>query len=204
MHTISSRRALLAGAPAVAAAALAAGAIANAAVLGLADEVGDDAELLALKPQVDDALGEWIFQHTKDCRDRREFGRLHLARFGFELDDAPEIDWNDPGYLAYDREIRRLVDEHHSGRSQDELDLGHWDRIHNKLSPLVDEVLSYNASTLDGLRLQTRVLIICQHEIWSPTHWSDDELKHPMCDFFESLCGVLGIPFPPVPERFPA
>ena len=177
-------------------------ALANA----LTGAAGDDTELLSLKPEVDNALGEWIFQYTKDCRDHREFERLHLAKFGFEQhgDDAPEVDRDDPEYLAYDRELRRLIHEHHSGRSQDELELRHWDRINNKLIPLVDEVLSYNASTLDGLRLQTRVLIIYLHEIWSPTRWSDDESDHPMCGFFESLCGVLGVPFPPVPERFKA
>jgi hypothetical protein len=195
----ASRRALLMGF--AAAAAPIAPALANAlseAPTGL----DADAELLSLKPDVDDVLGQWIRQYTKDWVDHQEFEKAHLARFGFGRDDAPERDA--PEYVAYDREIRRLISEYHAGRSEDELELRHWDRLTDKLYPLAEEVLSYDANTLDGLRLQTRVLIIYHQEIWSPLSWSDDESSHPMCGFFESPCGVLGVPFPPVPERWQA
>jgi hypothetical protein len=192
MHKLPSRRALLAGAPAATAAILVGGTVANAVAIGAAKagEVGADAELLSLKPEVDDVLNEWIRQFTKDCLDHREFERMHLAHFGFERDDAPEVDRQNPEYIAYDRELMRLIHEHHSGRSEDELDLCHWDRLTDKLYPLAEKVLSYNASTLDGLRLQTRTLIIYHNEIWNLTSWSDDESNHPMCGFFESLCSA--------------
>jgi hypothetical protein len=205
MKQIHSRRALLAGAPAAAAGALLAGTAVNALAIGVAKagETDADAELLSLKPEVDDVLGDWIRQMTKDSIERREWVNLHVAKFGFEPGDKPEIDWNDPEFVAYDRDVRRLISEHHSGRSEDELELRHWDRIHDKLNPLVDKVLSYTASTLEGLRLQTRVLIIYYNEIWSPLNWEADESDQPeMCAFFASLCCVLGVPFPPVPERW--
>jgi hypothetical protein len=150
----SSRRALLTAAPAVAAGALLAGTAVNAVAIGLAKagEAGDDAELLSLKPEVDDVLDEWIRQMKKDCVDHQEFERLHLARFGFEQDDAPEVDWKDPEYLAYDRDLMRLIHEHHSGRSEDELDLNHWGRLYERLYPLAEKALSYRASTVEGLR----------------------------------------------------
>ena len=203
---IPTRRALLAAAPAVAAAALAGGTVANAVAIGMAKagQGGDDTELLSLKPEVDDVLGEWIFQYDEGLFDHGEFEGCISLNSALSGGDAPEVDRDDPEYVAYDRELMRLIHEHHSGRSEDELELRHWDRIHDKLSPVVDEVLSYNASTLEGLRLQTRVLIIYHQEIWNPLSWSDDESDHPMCGFFESLCGVLGVPFPPVPERFQA
>jgi hypothetical protein len=201
----SSRRALLTGAPAAAAGALLAGTAINAVAIGMAKAAGADAdaELLSLKPEVDDVLGDWIRQTTKDCLERREFERAHLAKFGFEQDDAPEPDWKDPEYVAYGREVMRLINEFHSGKSDDEADLDHWDRITDRLYPLAEEVLSYKASTLEGLRLQTRTLIIYYQEIWNPALYSATEPAQPgMFAFFASLCGVLGVPFPPVPERW--
>ncbi len=197
----ASRRAVLMG---FAAAATPVGPALASALSGAPMGPDADTELLSLKPEVDDVLGEWIRQTTKDCFNRGEFERKHLAKFGFERREAPEVDRDDPEYVAYDRELMRLIHEHHSGRTEDELELRHWDRLHEKLSPLAEEVLSYNARTLDGLRLQTRVQIICHNEIWNPTSWSDEESDHPMYGFFASLCGVLGVPFPPVPERFQA
>jgi hypothetical protein len=193
----TSRRALLAGVPAVAA-ALAGGPTVAVAI----GHAGNDAELLSLKPEFDDVFSEWVRQMTKDCADHQELERLHLAKFGFERADAPEANWKDPEYNAYDLQFRRLIDEHHSGRSEDELDLGHWGRLQDRINPLAREILSYEASTLDGLRLQTRALLIYHDEIWNSADWDDAEPEGSMCDFFASLCGVLDVPFPPVPERW--
>jgi hypothetical protein len=201
--TKTSRRALLAGVPA---AALVTAAPALADALGAAPMGLDgDAELLSLKPEVDDVLGEWIRQKTEDCLRHQELEGLHLAKFGFGRDGAPEPDWDDPEYVAYVRALRQLIHEFHSGDSDDEADLVHWDRINDKLDPLAEKVLSCKASTLEGLRLQTRVLIIYHAEIWNPTFWTETEPNEPkMFALFASLCGVLGVPFPPVPERFQA
>jgi hypothetical protein len=195
----TSRRALLAGATAAAAAAPT-----LATALSLSTATDGDSELLSLKPEFDVVSSDWIRQLTKDCLDHQEFERLHLAKFGFERADAPEANWKDPEYNAYDRELRCLIGEHHSGRREDELDLGHWDRLHDRMNPLAIEILSYEASTLDGLRLQTRALLIYHNEIWNSADWDDAEPEGSMCDFFASLCRVLGVPFPPVPERWQA
>jgi hypothetical protein len=195
----ASRRALLMGF--AAAATPMAPALANAlSEAPTGPEV--DAELLSLKAEFDEVFSEYVHQLTKDCLNRREFERLHLAKFGFERADAPETDWKDPEYPAYDRELRRLINEHNSEKSEDERELRHWDRIHDKLHPIAGEILSYKASTLDGLRLQTRALIVFQSEIWNSVDWEDNEPDEAMCSFFASLCGLLGVPFPPVPERW--
>jgi hypothetical protein len=198
--TNPSRRRALAGLLAVAPTV----AVANS--FGGTPLAGDDAELLSFKPEVDQLLGEWIRQKTKDRLKNREFEGLHLAKFGFGRDDAPEVDWKDPEFIAYDREFRCLIDEFYSGESDDELELEHWDLIHDKLYPLAKNVLSHQATTLDGLRLQTRVLIIYHNnEIWDPVLLDATEHSQPnMYAFFASLCGVLDIPFPPVPERWQA
>jgi hypothetical protein len=191
--TNPSRRHALAGLLAVAPAV----AVANS--LGGTPD-GDDAELLSLKPEFDDVVSEWVRQMTKDCIDDREWVKLHLATFGLEPDESDEleVDWSDPERAAYGRGVSQLINEFHSGRSEDELELGHWDRLHDKINPLAEKILSYKASTLDGLRLQTRTLIIYDTDIWlSPLEGSEPR----MCAFFASLCSVLGIPFPPLPER---
>jgi hypothetical protein len=207
MHELPSRRALLAGTPAAAAAAMAAGTVVNAVAIGKAraGEAGDDAELLSLKPEVDDVLGAWIRQKTRDCIDHREFEKKHLAKFGFDRDqnDGLEVEWSAEQRAAYDRDIRQLIHEHHADRSEDELELRHWDRLNDRLYSIAGRILSYTASTLDGLRLQTRVMIVYRHEIWDALRWSAVEPDDPvMCDFFASLCGMLGVQFPPVPERW--
>jgi hypothetical protein len=193
--TKTSRRALLAGVPA-AALVVATPALANA--LSEAPTSPDaDAELLSLKPEFDDVFSEWVRQKTIDLVEEQEWVRVHLAKFGFARDDAPEPDWEDPEYAAYNRDLRQLINEFYSGMSEDEGNLGHWDRLNDKLNPVAEKILSYKASTLDGLRLQTRALIIYNNEIWDRETDEPDEA----CGFFASLCGVLGVPFPPVPER---
>jgi hypothetical protein len=145
--------------------------IANAVAIGVAKaaEADADAELLSLKPEVDNILGEWVCQMTKDCLDHKEWAKVHRAKFGFEPGDKIKAAWSP----AYDCDVRLLIHEFHSGMSEDEQELRHWDRITDKLYPLAEKVLSFKASTLDGLRLQTRVLIIYHNEIWpadQPSH----------------------------------
>jgi len=202
---IPTRRALLTGAPAVAAGALLAGTAVNLAAVTMAKADGSDAdaELLSLKPEFDDVSNEWIRQTTKDCVEHQEWERRHLATFGFKRSERNELElnWSVAERASYNRAVGELIDELHAGKSEDELELVHWDRINDKINPLAGEILSYTASTLDGLRLQTRALLIYENQIWSPA-LHDAEPEGPMCDFFASLCGVLGVPFPPVPERW--
>jgi hypothetical protein len=109
------------------------------------------------------------------------------------------------GDPEYEDAVIRLIREHHSGRSEDKLEVRHWDRIHKKFYPLAEQVLSYKASTLEGVRLQTRALLVYHNEIWVDLSEDNAEPEQPvMCAFFASLCGVLGLQFPPVPERWQA
>jgi hypothetical protein len=162
--TNPSRRHALAGLLAVAPA------VAAANALGVTP-AGDDAELLSLKPRFDDVFGDFVRQMTKDGVDQQKWARVHRAKFGFDPGDSDEleINWSVAERAAYDREIRRLIGEFHIGRSEDELELRHWDRLHSKINPLAEKILSYEASTLDGLRLQTRALLLYDTDIWLPS-----------------------------------
>jgi hypothetical protein len=74
-----------------------------------------------------------------------------------------------------------------------------WDKLNDELNPLAADILSHNASTLDGLALQLRALISAYNETWeSASMDEDEEPEHPwLRDFIESTAGVLGVPFPP-------
>jgi hypothetical protein len=77
-----SRRALLAGAPAIAAAALAAGSAATSS--------SGDAELLALKPEFDRLFDEWVWRELRDQAEHRDYVAHHEHVFGFAPADAPD------------------------------------------------------------------------------------------------------------------
>jgi hypothetical protein len=200
--TIPSRRALLAGAPAVAAVALAAGTAANGLAI-VATSPSGDAELLALKPEFDRIFDTWLAKKLSEHANQREYVANHVRVFGFPPEDAPAIDWDDAEYVTYDATWKQKYDEElrTTGDARDP-NLDDWDEIHEVLFPLADEVLSHTATTVDGLRLQTRALISAyDSETWSPLGWNDDEPENPrLRDFVQSVCNVLGIPFPPLPN----
>jgi hypothetical protein len=70
-----------------------------------------------------------------------------------------------------------------------------------KSFPLAHKVLSYTATTAEGLKLQTRALISAYNQTWTCSDWEDAEPEDPwLRDFVRSACNVLGIPFPPLPN----
>ena len=64
-----------------------------------------------------------------------------------------------------------------------------WKNIHDRLHPLLDEILSYEAQTLAGLVVQTHALALSNSEWWGDGY-EDNERN---CLFVESLCSFLGI-----------
>jgi hypothetical protein len=76
-----------------------------------------------------------------------------------------------------------------------------WDKLLAALTTLASDILSYNASTVEGLRLQLRALISASayYEAWnSASIDEEEEPEYPWThNFIESAAGVLGVPFPP-------
>jgi hypothetical protein len=195
----TSRRALLAGAPAVAAAALAAGTGANGLAIATTNPSGD-AELLALKPEFDRLFDEWMMRRLRDQAEHRDYVAYHEGVFGFAPEDAPARDRSDPAYVAYDAAWEEMYEgwkERQPNGEERDPDLSEWDQFHEAFNPLADEILSHTATTLDGLRLQVRALISAYDEqVWGGESEHDVWLR----GFVGSTCNVLGIPFPPLPD----
>jgi hypothetical protein len=76
-----------------------------------------------------------------------------------------------------------------------------WDKLLAELTTLASDILSYNANTVEGLRLQLRALISAStyYEAWnSASIDEEEEPEYPWThNFIESAAGVLGVPFPP-------
>jgi hypothetical protein len=192
MTTKMSRRSILArGAAGTAVAAL------PIAATDAASLTGGDVALLALKPRFDRLFDEWVHLKVAMHAEHEENEALHERVIGFKRADAPPCDWDDPAWLAYDEALSKcfLSSGVGSGEPDD------WDRLTNALHPLADEILAYNATTIEGLRLQVRALISSYDESWNPDHYEDHEPSEPwLRDFIRSVCGVLEVPFPPLPE----
>ena len=194
MHE-TSRRALLAVTPVAAAAALAGGAVVNAAVLDIAraNAGGDDAELLSLKPRFDLLYDRWTAKMVAEAKDY--FAWVAAIKRETGLADRPEIDWDDPDYVAWHAAGDKL---HADNRTNKEIE--REENLSPELDELSNKILSYRATTLDGVKLQTRAILAGYNDVsWSSVDYHEpDVLENPwLADFLESLCGVLDVPFPP-------
>jgi hypothetical protein len=187
-----SRRSALAGLSVAAAAGITPAIAATAA--------GDDAELLALKAKFDPLFSTWVAMKIAERENHKEFLALYERETGLRWDDQPAINWADPAFVACDNarnKCSEMLGDYNVGPNGGDA----WDELVDKLDPLADKILSYNACTLDGLRLQLQALISAYDETWEPLAASGEgEPEHPwMRDFIESAAGVLGVPFPPFP-----
>jgi hypothetical protein len=184
--TIPTRRALLAGAPAVAMAALAVGTAVNGLAIAagaLPTQAGDDADLLALRDRFDPVYEEWKFCTVAAQADLDDFNALvDCETVGMEVDG--------PEYLKVREQLAR------KGRVGRRLDIGQCDRMNTQLYPFADEILSFRSVTLEGLRLQVRAYISSYSESWDPEECADDWSRN----FVEVICAFTGVEFPPYGE----
>lgn len=181
-----SRRTLVATAAALP--ALAAPALAS-------DAIGashPDAELLALAAELDPIISEWTAQMAIDHR-QYDAWLTACERAGF-----PEVEYGsmpEEEYRAYQKkrfcihsvdEVPDEVDEH--GYSVV------WKKIHDRLNPLLDAILSRKALTVAGLAVLARAITI-----WHADYWDDgaaDEYENER-KFIETVCAFVGVT--PVP-----
>jgi hypothetical protein len=162
--------------------------------------MGDDAELLALKPEFDRLFDEWVRRNLESYAEHREYATHHERVFGFGLEDAPECDWDDPAWVEYEAALKKMVREWHVDDADS--DLSEWGQFQEVFFPVADKILSLTATTIEGVKLQTRALISAYDgETWRPVGWRETEPSDPwLRDYVRSVCGVLGIPFPPLPD----
>jgi hypothetical protein len=66
------------------------------------------------------------------------------------------------------------------------------DPVSDRFSELADEILSYTATTREGLALQVRAFISSYSEVWDTGGVGSGVL-----DFIQSVCAFSGVPFPP-------
>jgi hypothetical protein len=179
----TSRRALLAGLAGTTAAGI------TPAIAGATN--GDDAELVALAYRFDPLFDDWVCQKKASQAIHDEFNERLQRATGLTRAEAPEIDWNDPAWIAYDQTMTQI------SRAPDRV---HWDeaawvRLRDELYPLANEILSFEAKTLAGIRLQVRALMAAyDDETWAS---DDDGPAHAMGNFIQSVCAFTGVPFPP-------
>ena len=176
-----SRRAILAGAAAVPALALPAEAADN-----------PDAELLALGSQLEPIIREWV---AKRASDRRERAAWHAAceRAGFPqiaFGSVPDDEWR-----AYqDKRVHIRPDDEEEEELEEDGASVVCNSIHERLEPLVEEILSRKARTVAGLAVQARAMSAWHSELWDEKIYgknNDDRV------FIEAVCSFAGVQ--PVP-----
>jgi hypothetical protein len=167
----------------------------------LAPEDDGDAELLALKPRFDQIWDEWIARDTKCIADRWALNAAISRKTGIK--NMPEIDWDDPDWIAWHAASGELLDQQKKSRhvwEEEDRSLGEFIVASNSLA---DEIISsYHATTLEGARLQVRAYMIVDDDVvWSNRAFNEEEpYDQRLHDLFESLCVFLGVPFPPIPK----
>jgi hypothetical protein len=147
-NTNLSRRAALAGLAGVAAAL-------PAPAAGVGND-HPDAELLALAGQFEPLFCEYCALRLASDLDYLEFEALVDRATGIKRDAIPEMNDDPSGYwLARDALANK---DHGPGR----FDPDRNERVTDQLYPLAGKILSYNASTREGLALQVRAIMATQ------------------------------------------
>jgi len=173
MSSTLSRRAIVAGAAALPA----------AAVLLPALSADNDAELLRLGAELDAVIIEWHAQRAIDEQERA----AHEA--ACDAAGLPKIEFGS----VPDEEWRAHNDKRTALYQSDDPELERWDRIHGKIWPLIDAIMALKATTTAGLAVQARTVSLYFAELWkNETDWEDHHRQ-----FIESVCAFAGVT--PVP-----
>jgi hypothetical protein len=71
-----------------------------------------------------------------------------------------------------------------------------WDDLCDRVATLCNDILSRKATTIVGLAVQTRALMLTNNELWhDPSTVVDASERLP--SYFQSVCSVLGLALPP-------
>jgi hypothetical protein len=146
--------------------------------------VADDAELLRLGALLDPIAAEWAAQRVIDERERAPFEAEVEAITGIARKDAPSI-YDDVEYWR----ARCLLSKGWDYGDGD--DDGVWDRLFDRMYPLVEKILSLKAQTVRGLAVQARAIALADCELWESDKLHREEARCRL--FIESVCAFAGI-----------
>jgi hypothetical protein len=163
------------------------------AVPALADPSAD-AELLALGVVLEEFIREWHRQRAKD-RDESDYVDAKMEAAGFST-DAPLPDQDSAGWWDMWHKVRREVGlpvtcEEEEAREDS------WDRMHDRMYPLVGEIFSHKPKTIAGLAVIARAITLSDSHLW--TDWQDEGNDHQRT-FIEAVCSFAGVTPVPVEE----
>ncbi len=158
------------------------------AVPALAAVDNPDAELLRLGTLLAPLMQERAAQMAIDRASVDIFEAEVVRRTGIAFKDAPEITELtdlDVGYWA----VRKAVALHQDDEDDDENADNVWDRIHSRLWPIARAILSEQATTLEGLKVQAKVVCFVAADRFDFLREErDDEMT-----FVARVCSYLGI-----------
>jgi hypothetical protein len=180
MSTNMNRHAILAGA------ASALPVIATGAAAPTDAGINPDAELLELGAQLEPIIEQWKAMRSADDENRAVLEAKVEQATGVAFRDAPDVPehpWPADNYWTI--RSRMIREEPH-----DDPDLTRWDRFHDRLYPLIDDILSRKVQTVAGLAVQARAFTLSSNEWWEesiPTCGND------ALAFAEAVCAFVGI-----------
>jgi hypothetical protein len=162
-----------------------AGAASAAVTVPAGAGVNPDAELLALGARLEPIIEQWKAMRSADDENRAAFEAKVEQATGIAFRDAPDIPerpWPVDNYWA----IRsRIISEEPHG----DPDSTRWDRFFDRLSPLIDAILSRKAQTVAGLAVQARAFTLSSNEWWG----DDPPCENDALAFAEAVCAFVGI-----------
>ncbi len=184
-----SRRAMLAGASAIA--ATAAPTIAQA-VEHPVSAAHPDAELLALAERFDPLYRAWVDYMTTESLERFELETAIEKVSGFK----PGTKWSD-AYCEARRDALKTIPDKRSRAEQDARSR-ELIALMAALDEVAADILTFNADTREGLALQVRALMYHHLDLIEPSLDDDGESDDWwLACFVESVCSFAGVPFPP-------
>jgi hypothetical protein len=152
--------------------------------------------LLALAPQFEPLFAEWQHRRMIEWGEYCEIESRTKAALGPAASKPSMPDPDHPYYLTRHQVIEALD----FPNDNDEGD----DRLFNRIHAFAEEVLSWEAETMEGLGFQIRVMMCAYPDIWEPTGYDDDAPDDGLfARVIEDICRLCGIKFPPT-EQMPA
>jgi len=156
------------------------------------------AELLRLGAALNRLEQEWAVQHAIDAK------RLAAWEGACEAAGLPRIGFGsvpDDEFRAHQDKRSNIWTELHGKDDDDENEDGSsvWDKFHDRLYPLVDEILRLKASTPAGLAVQARAVVMAAQDLWDCADHHDGNQHERL--FIEAACAFCGIAPLPMQRR---
>jgi hypothetical protein len=182
-----SRRSLVTSAAALPALAVPAVAVAP---------VEQDADLQRLGKELEALIVEWHAQRLIDARICAGWETACVQAGLPRLEQQWTLDQHDEWLEHAEKRqaIRGPFADYEDADTNERGESIAWNRIHGVMFPLIDDILSRQATTIAGLAVQARAITLNWSERWGNEYQSDDTLRI----FMERVCAFAGVK--PVPH----